>query len=120
MKDVILLRGVSVDLHQEQIEPTPVYNDNQSAITLSTMYSGAHKRVRYMLTRINWLMEKTKEKVYELLYLSSPELPADWGEAPEGTGRCHGPLSGVQQKMEAAMAEGTLLSLVLYFCFLLL
>lgn len=79
VKDVILLRGISVDLHQEQIEPTPVYNDNQSAITLSTMYSGAHKRVRYMLTRINWLMEKTKEKVYELLYLSSPELPADFG-----------------------------------------
>ena len=57
----------------------PVYNDNKSAITLSTQYSGAHKRVRYMLTRINWLMEKTKEKVYELLYLSSPELPADFG-----------------------------------------
>jgi len=79
VKDVILLRGVCVDLHQEQIEPTPVYNDNKSAITLSTQYSGAHKRVRYMLTRINWLMEKTKEKVYELLYLSSPELPADFG-----------------------------------------
>ena len=78
MKDVILLSGISVDLHQEQIEPTPVYIDNQSAITLTTMYSGAHKRVRYMLTRINWLMEKTKEKVYELLYLSSPELPADF------------------------------------------
>ena len=31
VKDVILLRGISVDLHQEQIEPTPVYNDNQSA-----------------------------------------------------------------------------------------
>jgi hypothetical protein len=29
-----------------------------------------------MLTRINWLMEKIKEKVYELIYLSSPELPA--------------------------------------------
>ena len=59
VKDVILLRGISVDLHQEQIEPTPVYNDNQPAITMSKMYSGANKRVSYMLTRINWLMKKT-------------------------------------------------------------
>ena len=58
---------------------TPVYNDNQSAITLSMQYTGANKRVRYMLTRINWLMEKIKEKVYELIYLSSPELPAKFG-----------------------------------------
>jgi hypothetical protein len=32
-----------------------------------------------MLTRINWLMEKIKEKVYELIHLSSPELPAEFG-----------------------------------------
>jgi hypothetical protein len=74
VKDVILLRGISVDLHQEQIVPTPVYNNNQSAITLSTMYSGAHKRVRYMLTRINWLMEKTKEKVLSFQQTSVPSF----------------------------------------------
>jgi len=79
VKDVILYRGVCAELHQTQIEPTPVYNDNKSAITLATLYSGAHKRVRYMLTRVNWLMEKTKEQVYELLYLASPDLPADFG-----------------------------------------
>jgi hypothetical protein len=28
---------------------------------------------------MNWLMEKTKEKENELLYLSRPELPADFG-----------------------------------------
>lgn len=77
VKDVILYRGIFVELHQTQIEPTPVYNDNKSTITLATKYSGMHKRIRYMLTKVNWLMEKSKEQVYKLLYLKSEDLPAD-------------------------------------------
>ena len=79
MKDVILYRGVLLELHQPQIEPTPVYNDNKSTITLATNYNGMHKRVRYMLTRVNWLMEKSKEQIYKLLYMKSEDLPADFG-----------------------------------------
>ena len=79
MKDVILYRGVLLELHQPQIEPTPVYNDNKSTITLATNYNGMHKHVRYMLTRVNWLMEKSKEQIYKLLYMKSEDLPADFG-----------------------------------------
>ena len=91
-----MMRGVFEELHQTQIEPTPVYNDNKSTITLATKYSGAHKRVRYMLTKINWLMEKSKEAVYRLLYLQSDKLPADLGTKLH-TGEKH------QNKMDVVM-----------------
>ena len=74
-------------MHQTQMEPTPLYNDNKSALTLATRYSGKHKRVRYMLPRINWLMEKSKEMIFRLLYLSSEELPVDIGTKRYG-GKC--------------------------------
>ena len=79
VKDSILLQGCLEEMHQHQLAPTPVYNDNQSSITLATQYSGKHKRVRYMLPRINWLMEKTKQGIYNLQYLHTKELPADFG-----------------------------------------
>ena len=62
-----------------QLSPTPLYNDNKSTITLATKYSGNHKRVRYMLPRINWLIEKGKEQLFRLLYLRSEDLPPDLG-----------------------------------------
>ena len=78
-KDVVYYRGVMAELHLDQVEPTPLYNDNKSAITLATRYSGQNKRVRYMMTKINWLMEKTREQVYNLVYMASDMLPADFG-----------------------------------------
>ena len=78
-KDVVYYRGVMAELHLDQVEPTPLYNDNKSAITLATRYSGQNKRVRYMMTKINWLMEKTREQVYNLVYMASDTLPSDFG-----------------------------------------
>ena len=54
-----------------------MYNDNESTRTLATKYSGSHKRVRYMLPKVNWLMEKSKEQVVKFLHLSADQLPAD-------------------------------------------
>ena len=53
-------------MNQTQIQPTLIYNDNKSTLTLTTRYSGKHKRVRYMLPRINWLMKKSKEQNFKL------------------------------------------------------
>ena len=77
--DIIFFRGVLNELHMEQLEPTPLYNDNKSTITLATRYSGVNKRVRYMLMRVNWLMEKSKEQIYNLVWLASEQLPSDFG-----------------------------------------
>jgi len=75
----MLFNGILDEMHLPQLEPTPVYNNNKSTITLPTEFSGNHKRVRYMLPRINWLIEKVKEQVFRLLYLNTNELPADLG-----------------------------------------
>lgn len=50
------------------MEPTPVYNDNQSSIALATQFSENHKRVRYMLPRIDRLIEKVKEQRWSIRY----------------------------------------------------
>jgi len=76
-KDGIFFRGVLKELHQEQVEPTPMYGDNDSTIVLATSYSGKHKRVRYMLPKVMWLMEQTKACVFEMLRLGTRELPPD-------------------------------------------
>ena len=78
-KDGIFYRGILREIGQEQIEPTPLYGDNDPMIILATQYSGRNKRVRYMLPKINWLMEQTKAQVFKLLRLGTTELPADAG-----------------------------------------
>jgi hypothetical protein len=66
-----------------QLSLTPLYNDNKSIITLATKYSGNHKRIRYMLPFINWLIENGKEQLL-LLYLRSEDSPADVGTKRHG------------------------------------
>ena len=79
VKDGIFLTGCLEEMHLHQLRPLPVYNDNQSAITLATNYSGNSKRVRYMLPKVMWLLEKTKQGIFELLYMFTKHLPADFG-----------------------------------------
>ena len=78
-KDTIFYRGVLKELHQEQLQPTELYCDNDATIMLATRYSGSHKRVRYMLPKINWLMEQTTAQVCKLLRLGTQDLPPDVG-----------------------------------------
>jgi hypothetical protein len=70
---------VLAELHQSQLTPTPVFNDNKSSITLATAYSGNHNRVRYILPKITWLMEQIKEGVAQLYYMETSVLPVDMG-----------------------------------------
>ena len=79
VKTTIMLRGVLAELHQSQLTPTPVFNDNKSSITLATAYSGNHNRVRYILPKITWLMEQIKEGVAQLYYMETSVLPVDMG-----------------------------------------
>ena len=52
-KETICCKNLMKELHQEQLEATPVYNDNASGLHLITSYDGKHKRVRYILDRVN-------------------------------------------------------------------
>ena len=66
-------------MHLPQFGAILLYNDNESTRTLATKYSGSHKRVRYILLKINWLMEMSKEQVVKFLHLDAAKLPADLG-----------------------------------------
>jgi hypothetical protein len=79
MKDVLMLRGILADLHQPQLQPTIIFNDNQSAMTLVTAYSGTTKRVRYMLPRVHWCMEQTKKGLIQTYWLPTEHLAPDIG-----------------------------------------
>ena len=78
-KDAIFYRGVLQELHLAQINATPLYGDNDSTIILATEYGNKHKRVRYLLPKIMWLMEHTKGQVLKFLRLGTTELPPDVG-----------------------------------------
>jgi hypothetical protein len=79
VKTTIMLRGVLAELHQPQLTPTVLFNDNKSAITLAQAYSGNHNRVRYLLPKINWLMEQIREGVIQLHYMETEKLTVDMG-----------------------------------------
>ena len=84
-KDSIFFRGLLAELHQEQMNPTPLYGDNDSTQTLAMSFNGNHKRVRYMLPKIHFLMEQVKTAVVTFLRMGTKELPADTG-TKHGTG----------------------------------
>jgi hypothetical protein len=78
-KTAILLRGILEELKQTSTKPVEIYNDNQPNILLSTKLSGHSKRVRYMMPRLNWMLEKVNEQHITLMYQNTNQLPADLG-----------------------------------------
>jgi hypothetical protein len=77
IKTLVMYRGILEELHQEQLVPTPVFNDNQSNITLANEYSGNFSRVRYFLPRVTWLLEQVKSGTCKLMYKATGDLVAD-------------------------------------------
>ncbi len=65
------------EFHQEQLQATELFGDNEATISLGTNYNGNHKKVRYMLPLINFLMEQTKAKVIKLCKMAGVILPPD-------------------------------------------
>jgi hypothetical protein len=78
-KTAVFFRAVLDQLKLFQFMPTPIYNDNKSALTLSTAYSGKHKNVRYILSKITYLMDLVKTKTIKTLYKNTNDLQPDMG-----------------------------------------
>jgi hypothetical protein len=77
VKTLIMYRGIMEEIHQQQLVPTPVFNDNKSNVTLANEYSGNFSRVRYFLPRVTWLLDQVKSGTCKLLYKETGELVAD-------------------------------------------
>jgi hypothetical protein len=76
-KDAIFFRGILKELGQEQMQPTPLYGDNDSTQSLAMRFNNNHKRVRYMLPKIYFLMEQYKAGVVNFFRMGTKELPPD-------------------------------------------
>jgi len=76
-KDIIYLRNILAELGYTQLQPTTLYVDNLSMITLASKYSGNAKRVKHFLVRINFMIEQVANQIVHLEYISTLEHPAD-------------------------------------------
>ena len=76
-KDIIYFRAVLSELGFPQIQPTPLYVDNKSLITLAHEFSGKHKRCKHFLARIHFMIEQVEHQVIKLEHLCGLNLPAD-------------------------------------------
>jgi hypothetical protein len=70
-KEIIWFRQLLKELGFPQLEPTPVFEDNESAITLATKWSGNNKRTKHFGIRINFLLEQYNSSVINLVHLST-------------------------------------------------
>ena len=70
-------RQLLKELGFPQIDPTPVFEDNASAITLATKWSGNNKRTKHFSIRIHFLLEQYTTSVIELVHLSTDYQIAD-------------------------------------------
>lgn len=83
-KEIVWFRDLLNELGFPQLEPTVIFADNSSMITLAQNFSGNHKRVKHYLRRINFLIELIKTKVIKLIHVSSENNIADILTKPLG------------------------------------
>ena len=76
-KEIIWFRQLLKELGFPQIDPTPVFEDNSSAITLATKWSGNNKRTKHFSIRIHFLLEQYTTSVIDLVHLSTEYQIAD-------------------------------------------
>jgi hypothetical protein len=76
-KEIIWFRQLLTELGFPQLDPTPVFEDNSSAITIATKWSGNSKRTKHFGIRIHFLLEQYNSSVIDLVHLSSDLQIAD-------------------------------------------
>ena len=63
--------GIKVD------EPTVLFCDNKSAITLGTTFSGNKKRVKHFLKQVHFLLDNVRRSVIKMEWLQGSDMAAD-------------------------------------------
>jgi len=76
-KDIVHFREILKELGFEQLQPTTLYMDNKSAITLGQDMTCEHKKARHYMARLQYLIEKVQQQVVKLEHLDGTRLPAD-------------------------------------------
>ncbi len=76
-QEIIYFRQLLLELGFPQEEPSIIYADNASMITLATDFSGNHKRVKHYITRINFLIEQVRDRVVSFTHVGTKDNVAD-------------------------------------------
>jgi hypothetical protein len=83
-KEVIWFRDLLGELGFPQLEPTLMFADNASMITLAQDFSGNHKRVKHYMTRINFMIEQVRLQAIHLEHVPTDLNVADILTKPLG------------------------------------
>jgi hypothetical protein len=75
-KEVIWYRQVLADLGFPQKDPTPLYIDNRTAISMTTE-EGHHERRKHINVRYHGIREWVHDKLIDTLWVSTKEQQAD-------------------------------------------
>jgi hypothetical protein len=83
-KEIIWFRGLLAELGFPQLQPTVMFADNASMISLANDYSGNYKRVKHYVTKINFLIEQVQNEIINIKHVDSQFNIADILTKPLG------------------------------------
>jgi hypothetical protein len=83
-KEALWFRQLLMDLGFAQLEPTVMFSDSASMITLAAEFSGSHKRVKHYITRVNYMIEQVEKGHIQLKHVSGTENVSDMLTKPLG------------------------------------
>ena len=75
-REAVWLRRILIDLQQKVEDPTPIFCDNQSAISMSKN-PVFHGRSKHIELRHNYIRDMVQRKEINLEYIKTTEQPAD-------------------------------------------
>jgi hypothetical protein len=78
-KTAVVLRFMWKEQGHPQLYTTPLYNDNKSAINVTTEHSGEQKKMKYTFPQITYLMDVFNEKIIKQTYKETTKLQVDIG-----------------------------------------
>jgi hypothetical protein len=84
VKEIIWFRDLLSELGFPQTQPTTVFADNASMITLAEHFSGNHAKVKHFMLRINFLIEKVNEGTIKFEHVRTENNVADILTKPLG------------------------------------
>jgi len=76
-KEIEWMRFMMEELGFPQKEPTQIYEDNMSTITLATKFSGNMKRVKHMMQTIHYILDLYNRSVIKLSHIKTKEQVSD-------------------------------------------
>lgn len=83
-KEALWFRQLLSDLGFAQLEPTVMFSDSASMITLAAAFSGNHKKTKHYITRINFMIEQVQKGHIQLKHVSGTENVSDMLTKPLG------------------------------------